>query len=650
MSMTRPTLVAVAAALLATGAQGYCPNLCSGNGHCDAKFLVCRCFRGFFGFDCSLQQCPEGKAWGVVTGVNEAHALAECSGRGTCAYATGTCSCQLGFTGDACQHTECPDGCSAHGRCVPMQTHAANEVLSRELYDAFQYQYDAVWDADVLYGCECDPGYTGPGCSLKVCPEGDDPLTKGQVDEVQLVQCLTTYQTQTITLWSDAALSGGTFRLDFGKQTTRPISYNAAETNGASVLTALQALQGVAAVTVTQADPSSTRRDWVVAFPTSNSAHNALVPRWKMIEVQQFICAADGGSFALSFGNQTVRGIPYNADTNTLKSRLKDMPFIDTVDVTLSDNLITVCSAGGTYVTVTFTKLWRRDLVGDLPSMTFSKLNDKGDTVTLMLNGSDGFIDSEAKELVKGIDTCRIVEVQSLLCAATGGAFALTFEDNTVVAGIAFDTSAANLRSKILAKVTYIVDVDVTYSGGYTTACSVIGTTITISYVVVKRAGPAGDGDLSEVQADRTNGGTNGLVHISNRLQFPTAFTEVVKGATCTPLSQSYARNPAGQMTVAVNEGGGTFTLAFRGFTSRPIRASSTASAVRHALLKSLPSLQGVTVTFSGAQACETPANLMSLTFTQNFGKYVAHLVISCRLSLDAHCTNGAYPVSRRWS
>lgn len=626
-AMTRSSIGALVLALLATGASAYCPNSCSGNGFCDSKYLVCHCYGGFFGYDCSLQRCPVGKAWGVVTGVNQAHEVAECSGRGTCTYATGTCACQSGFTGNACQFSECPDACSAHGRCVPMQKRATNEALSRELYDFFQYRYDAVWDADILHGCECDPGYSGPSCSLKICPAGDDPLTTDQLDEVQLIQCQTTYPLQTISLRSDAALTTGTFRLVFGKQSTRPMSFQtlaSVGSNGKSVATSLLALQGVTSVAVTRTDVSATQANWQVTFPASNAAHNALIPRWKVVEMQQFICAADSGTFALTFGNETVRSIPFNADINTFQSRLALLSFMGRVDVTLSSGATTVCSSTGTYVTMSFAQLWRRDLVGDLPAMTFSNLDIKGVVVTLTFNGGDGFIDAETKEIVKGIDSCRVVEQQSFLCAATSGAFALTFEDGTVVSDISLDISAADLRSRLLSSVTYLVDLDVVYSSGITTACSVAGTTITISFVVVKSTGSAGDRDLAEVRADRTNGGSNGLAHISNRLQFPTALTEVVKGAVCTPLDQPFLSDHDNQMSVSVDDGGGTLTVAFRGFTSKPIHASASRWRVQRDLLDSLPSLQGVNVSYSGAQACEKPANVMSLTFTQNFGKQVS--------------------------
>ena len=59
------------------------------------------------------------------------------------------------------------------------------------------YPYAAVWDAHMLYGCNCDEGYLGPDCSLKHCPKGDDPFTGSalnpasqQYNEKQEVVCV----------------------------------------------------------------------------------------------------------------------------------------------------------------------------------------------------------------------------------------------------------------------------------------------------------------------------------------------------------------------------------------------------------------------------------------------------------------------------
>lgn len=624
--MPRHSLTLLAAALcclMANAADESCPNSCSGNGECD-KYLVCRCRDGYTGYDCSLEVCPAGKAWGVITAVNVAHGPAECSGRGTCVYTSGSCACQSGFTGNACQYTNCLDSCSNHGKCISMQTLAENDVVARELYDRDVFEYTKLWDFDVIHGCRCDVGYGGPSCSLKTCPRGDDPLTTGQINEVQLLRCSTTYQQQLIVLQSDASLTKGKFLLRFGKQYTRPISVTALgdlNTFGTSVRNSLLALQGIGAVTATRTDPQPTRTEWSVTFPTSNTKQNAVVPGWRTVEVQQFICAADSGTFAVTFGNETIRGIPYNSDVNTLLSFLSKFSFYGSMSVTLLTTTgaatISVCTTVGTFVTITFDTLYHRDLLVDLPPMTFSILDTKG-VVTLLLNSANGFIDTESKEVVKGFDSCRVVEEQQIVCAATSGNFALTFEDGTVLSGLSFDMSADTLKSTIQKKVPYIVDIDVIYANSQTAFCSDFGTTTTVRFVVVKLT--SNDGDRAAIVADPTNGGTNGLAHISNRLQMATAFTEITKGASCEPLDQTFTPDPTGQMRAPVVQGGGSFTVTFRGATTRPIPAESTPAQMKQLLLE-LTTIQGIDVSYSGSQACETPANLASLTFTQNFGK-----------------------------
>jgi len=59
------------------------------------------------------------------------------------------------------------------------------------------YDYSDIWDAEMVYGCKCDEGYSGADCSLRDCPLGDDPLTgmasdtvNGvSVNEKQIITC-----------------------------------------------------------------------------------------------------------------------------------------------------------------------------------------------------------------------------------------------------------------------------------------------------------------------------------------------------------------------------------------------------------------------------------------------------------------------------
>jgi len=194
-----------------------CPNLCSGHGHCSEPDRVCRCFDGWIGGDCSLLQCPFGRAWtDEAQGVDDAHNLAECSNRGLCDRETGVCVCEEErFEGAACERKSCPSNCNNRGRCLSMGYYAS----FKDAGEGPVYKYGDVWDANLLYGCVCDEGFFGPDCSLRDCPRGDDPLTGttadpdgSQSNERQLLRCRAT---------------GGTFTLTFRGETTEPISYGA---------------------------------------------------------------------------------------------------------------------------------------------------------------------------------------------------------------------------------------------------------------------------------------------------------------------------------------------------------------------------------------------------------------------------------------
>ena len=110
--------------------------------------------------------------------------------------------------------------------------------------NSMSYTYANVWDADKIYGCICDEGYTGYDCSLAECPTGDDPLTTGQVDEVQLLKCS-----------SDPSSASSTFAIYYkGKVST---TIRASATLG-EFETALESIPGLGDVTVTFSVGAST--------------------------------------------------------------------------------------------------------------------------------------------------------------------------------------------------------------------------------------------------------------------------------------------------------------------------------------------------------------------------------------------------------
>uniref|UniRef100_A0A7S3UXS1 EGF-like domain-containing protein n=1 Tax=Aplanochytrium stocchinoi TaxID=215587 RepID=A0A7S3UXS1_9STRA len=96
-------------------------------------------------------------------------------------------------------------------------------------------------------GCECDPSYTGYDCSIRECPKGDDPMTTGQADEVQLFQCIA---------------STGSFTLTWKEATSEPIPVTA------SITTFLKALLAMSTVRAASVDFSE---DGIAVCSTSVS-------------------------------------------------------------------------------------------------------------------------------------------------------------------------------------------------------------------------------------------------------------------------------------------------------------------------------------------------------------------------------------------
>ncbi|CAK4641068.1 unnamed protein product [Aphanomyces euteiches] len=518
-----------------------------------------------------------GKAWGVITGTDTAHQMAECSGRGICNPASGTCSCQIGFEGHACEYVICQESCSGRGRCITMEQLASNPLVALNLYDRptpYSYSPYVMWDADMLRGCLCDQGYTGYNCLLNQCHLGDDPLTAGQTEEVQLVACTASYLQHTITLNYDAPLTAGTFVLQFGLERTSPISFNAPAANalGTSMTEMLQTLSTIPSAVVTRST-AATSTSWSVTFPQASTQQHNFQPLWRVMEVQTFFCAADSGFLTLQYNKYLFGNIPFSALASDLKATLESCSKIGAVQVSYSQGLM-LCQAGGNQVTITFQTMLDRNFIGDLPSLLIDSTN-QAQRNGLFLGGLLPVVDSAATEVIKGIDTCNQVEVQSFVCGASGD-----------------------------------------------TACDPIGagTTVTISFVIATTLGPRGNGDLGSITTDMSNGGVSGLAHSSpNLLQLSPTATELTKGARCVPLSSSYFVAPRQQMTSTVIQGGGTFTLTFRGYTTTWIPAVATPAQVAQALVV-LPSIKNITVTFSTGEACAMPPNIIRLNFTQEFG------------------------------
>lgn len=220
----------------------------------------------------------------------------ECSNRGKCNRGNGRCECDAGFAGVACERLQlCRTNCNGHGKCLSLRAMGAMKNDYNLLYSA---TYTAPWDADRIFGCVCDFGYTGVDCSLRQCPYGDDPISTGQVDEVQAVSCLC------------GAGCTGTFTLSFRGETTRPLD-GSVDTD-VTLKAALEDLLTIRGVTVSL-DGGTTLcdADGVSAMVTFTYEHGdvpALVVTSKLTGTNSITVQTDGTAAAYGLQTATQRG------------------------------------------------------------------------------------------------------------------------------------------------------------------------------------------------------------------------------------------------------------------------------------------------------------------------------------------------------
>jgi len=214
--------------------SGSCSNGCGKRGFCTTAF-TCQCQDGFYGPECAERTCPKGRQWqGYATTVDTVHVEeAECSNMGVCDRSSGTCKCHASFDGKACERLACPAGqCSGHGKCRSI-AEAAEEVDNWHLLVSTTY---SLWDKDKIHGCVCDKGWRGYDCSERECMYGDDPMTLGGSEEVQILEC------------TCASTCSGGVVLDVYGEKTGLIAHDASAADVANAFKAIDAVPDISVV------------------------------------------------------------------------------------------------------------------------------------------------------------------------------------------------------------------------------------------------------------------------------------------------------------------------------------------------------------------------------------------------------------------
>jgi len=184
-----------------------------------------------------------------------------------------------------------------------------------------------------------------------------------------------------------SSISGGTFTLSFGGQTTSAIAYNA---SAATVQSALEGLSSIGSgnVSVVKLHATTSKHEWQITYTGSLGGTNVSQMTINAASVttmmgppteieatdttggngneQQTVTltSASGGVFRLAFEGETSQPIAYNASSSTVETALEELNIVDNVTVS--------GSAGGPW-TVTF--------VGDHSGLNVSQMT--GDAATL---------------------------------------------------------------------------------------------------------------------------------------------------------------------------------------------------------------------------------------------------------------------------
>ena len=295
-----------------------------------------------------------------------------------------------------------------------------------------------------------------------------------------------TNEVQTIEIDDD--VSGGTFTLSYGGQTTGALAYNSSAAIIEAALEALSTL-GLGTATVTGASPT-----WTVTFTGTMASTNATiisgdgllltggdattvtvtetlagVDAVAEIQTMTATTALTNGTYTLTFDGETTPAIPWDADEVAVEAYLESLDGIAVGEATVATGVGSWPELNAT-LTITFSG----GLAGDVALIT------DDDALT------DGVIViSESTPGVPGVAEINTIRIND---SVSGGTFTLTQGGNTT-APILYSATAADVQAALVAAPT------------------------SLGVVVTGGPGPATDWvvtySATGVQTDMTGTGTN---------------------------------------------------------------------------------------------------------------------------------------------
>lgn len=339
--------------------------------------------------------------------------------------------------------------CSGHGRCMTMQQAAAAFTTPKS---HFPFIYND-WDANMMQGCVCDEGWTGPSCAFRTCTKGVDPIAPTTLSHEPNPNPYDIYSSESY---------------------FTPLSSSTEE----------------------EALFTSTERDLLSPSYGKN--------------VHKLQCQADGGYFTFIINGKFSPPISYDADPDYLSYMLQNMEGVGKVFVSTpanSEGLPTLCtSASITTTDITFLSFpGSNSLLVGVSSLTYNGRVQAHGGTALFLNGGGTPV----------LQLATIYTLTCPTCTTCTGNIYFTYGDSLSSAVSVSSTSGISLVTNAI--VSLLADLNTAFSKSvmgtpkgltvsvtstYSSLCSSAG----VSTTTITLGGPYGNiGNLGVIDGSRVS-------------------------------------------------------------------------------------------------------------------------------------------------